>query len=395
MAVSTGLEIVNEQKSAQDKLKGRVAYLAHSASIDRHFTLGVYHLQKILGKRLVKLFGPQHGFVTDVQDNMIESRDFIHPFFKIPVHSLYSHTRIPTDHMLEGVDTLVVDLQDVGTRVYTYISTLALCMKVCGEKGIKVVILDRPNPVSGEIIEGPVLEDRWHSFVGHHKIPQRHALTMGEVAKLTATYYAPCELEVIKMEGWKRSFFWNETGLPWTNPSPNLPTSDGAITFVGTVLFEGTNLSEGRGTTRSLEIVGHPQIEAFSFHQKLVERLKKEDHLKGFILRPMVFMPTFQKHVGVPCGGIHIHVTDPSQFKSWALGQFLCREFKRELGAEFKWRNSSYEYENDRLAIDLINGNEKVKNWVDNLGPMSELALIEKEGLKHYLDQRENILIYR
>lgn len=394
MTTVTGLERLVSEKSAQKILKGNVAYLAHSASIDKNYLLGVYHLQKILGKRLVKIFGPQHGFVTDVQDNMIESSDFIHPFFKIPVHSLYGESRIPTDQMLEGVDTFVIDLQDVGTRVYTYISTLGLCMEACGKKDIKVVVLDRPNPVGGEIIEGPVLLKKWQSFVGHHQIPQRHSLTMGEMAILTKKYYSDCELDVVKMQNWKRSDFFINTGLPWVNPSPNLPTMDGAITFVGTVLFEGTNLSEGRGTTRSLEVIGHPKIEPFSFVQKIEKKMKEEGG-EGFILRPLVFMPAFQKFANTSCGGVQIHVTDAAKFKSWKVGQLLCREFSRELGADFKWRDTPYEYEHDRLAIDLINGTEEVKKWADNKGSVSELQKIESAGLDIFLGQRQDVLIYR
>ncbi len=351
-------------------------------------------MQKLLGKNLVKLFGPQHGFVTDVQDNMIETKDYIHPYFKIPVHSLYSHTRIPTDQMLDGVDTFVVDLQDVGTRVYTYITTLALSMQACGKKGIKVVVLDRPNPVGGEITEGTILESSWKSFVGHHKIPQRHALTMGEVALLTKKFYGvECELEVVKMEGWERGMFWKDTGLPWVNPSPNLPTPEGALTFVGTVLYEGTNLSEGRGTTRSLEVVGHPKIEPFSFAENFTKKLAKSG-LTGQVIRPVVFLPMFQKHSGHACGGVHLHFTDPRSFRPWTVSQLLCREFSNVLGSDFQWRDTAYEYEHDRLAIDLINGTEQVRKWVEKSGTLEELQALEARGLEGYRAQRREILLY-
>ncbi len=254
-------------------------------------------------------------------------------------------------------------------------------------------MLDRPNPVGGEMIEGPILEKKWKSFVGHHQIPQRHGLTMGEIAILTKKYYSDCELDVVTMKNWKRSQFFYQTNLPWVNPSPNLPTMDGALTFVGTVLFEGTNLSEGRGTTRSLEMIGHPKIEAFSFVHSIGQKIYQEGG-EGFVIRPLVFMPTFQKHAGVACGGVQIHVTDPHKFQSWKVGQLLCREFKSALGEDFRWRDTPYEYENDRLAIDLINGSELVREWVEKQGSVIELDSIQKIGLEVFLGQRSDVLIY-
>ncbi len=394
--VITGLERLLQEKTLQDKIKGNIGYLCHSASIDSEFNTGASLLQNLFGKRLIKLFGPQHGFVTDVQDNMVESNHYIHPYFKIPVYSLYSETRTPTDEMLEGIETMLVDLQDVGTRVYTYISTLSLLMEKCVGRNIKIVVLDRPNPVAGERMEGPILRPEYKSFVGRYPIPQRHSLTMGEVGlygqKILKT---DCDLEVIEMKNWKRSMYWRDTGLPWVLPSPNLPTAVGALTFAGTVLFEGTNVSEGRGTTRALELAGFPGIEAFGFREKVMQKFKEEGLTEGFNLRPIIFLPTFQKHMGKNCGGVHIHPTDFLKFDSWTVSQMLCREFKRELGDQFEFHSKPYEYEFHKLAIDLINGTDEVRHWVNQLGSLSDLKKIETRGFDQFKNERENILLYR
>jgi uncharacterized protein YbbC (DUF1343 family) len=393
--VITGLERLITEKPLQDSIKGNIGYLCHSASIDSNFNTGVVLLQKLFGPRLKKLFGPQHGFVTDVQDNMVETTHYTHPYFKIPVYSLYSETRTPTDEMLEGLDTMIVDLQDVGTRVYTYISTLSLLMEKCVKRDIKIVVLDRPNPVGGDMIEGTILRPGYESFVGRYPIPQRHSLTMGEVGlygqKVLKT---DCHLEVIPMKNWKRSQYWCDTGLPWVLPSPNLPTPEGAITFAGTVLFEGTNVSEGRGTTRALEVAGFPGIESFDFTERVMKIFREEGLTEGFNLRPVIFLPTFQKHQGKNCGGVHIHPTENAKFKSWSVSQMLCREFKRELGHAFEFHNLPYEYEFHKLAIDLINGTDEVRHWVDNLGSYSELQKIETQGHAKFHNERQNILIY-
>ncbi len=393
--VITGLERLIAEKSLQETIKGNIGYLCHSASIDSQFNTGVILLQKLFGPRLKKLFGPQHGFVTDVQDNMVETTHYTHPYFKIPVYSLYSETRSPSDEMLEGLDTLIIDLQDVGTRVYTYISTLSLIMEKCVKRDIKLVVLDRPNPVGGLMMEGTILKPGYESFVGRYPIPQRHALTMGEVGlfgqKILKT---DCQLEVITMKNWKREMYFCDTKLPWVLPSPNLSTMESAITFAGTVLFEGTNISEGRGTTRALEVAGFPGIESFSFTENVMKRFQSEGLIEGYNLRPIIFLPTFQKHQGQNCGGVHIHPTVNSQFKSWTISQMLCREFKRELGEKFEFHNKPYEYEFHKLAIDLINGTDEVRLWVEKLGPLEELYKIETQGYETYQKQREKILIY-
>jgi len=394
--VATGLERLISDKTLQAQFKGRIGYLCHSASVTKDLEHGLLAIQRVFGPRLVKIFGPQHGFVTDVQDNMVESTHYVHPFFKLPVYSLYSETRIPTDEMLEGLDHIFVDLQDVGTRIYTYIYTMTLLMEACSKKGIEVVILDRPNPINGVTQEGNILDLNYASFVGRHPMPVRHALTMGEVAKMHQKYWSDnkkCKLTVIEMKNWKREMSYEDTGLPWVLPSPNLATVEAAYTFVGTVLYEGCNISEGRGTTRSLEIIGHPKIESFGFHEKLKPILAKAA-LTGFVLRPLVFLPTFQKHQGKPCGGYQIHVTDRKTFEPWRLCQYLLREMYQELGSEFKWKVPPYEYEFHKSPVDLINGTDKLRHWVENHGSEEDYQSIMKENQNEWAEHRKSILIY-
>ncbi len=393
--VSTGLERLLSEKDLQAKFKGNIGYLCHSASVTKDLEHGLLALQRVFGSQLKKIFGPQHGFVTDVQDNMVETTHYTHPYFKLPVYSLYSETRIPTDEMLEGLDHIFVDLQDVGTRIYTYIYTMTLLMEACQKKGIEVVILDRPNPIDADTLEGNILDLNYASFVGRHPIPVRHGLTMGEVAKMHAKYWGgkDCKLTVIEMKGYNRKMSYEDTGLPWVIPSPNLPTIEAAYTFVGTVLYEGTNISEGRGTTRSLEIIGHPKIEAFGFHEKLKPVLAKAN-LKGFVLRPLVFLPTFQKHAGKPTGGYQIHVTDRKTFEPWRLCQYLLREMYHELGSDFAWKVPPYEYEYHKVPVDLINGTDELRLWVEKRGSEEEYQAIMKKGQSEWLEQRKSCLIY-
>ena len=311
MKVLTGLDILTKDINLQDKFKGKVALLCHNASIDANFTPAALKFKEIFGSRFIKLFGPQHGFSTDVQDNMIETDHFIHSYFNIPVYSLYSETRIPTDEMLEGIDHLFIDLQDVGCRMYTYIYTLTLLLEKCSDKDIQIVILDRPNPLNGVDLEGNTLDMEFESFIGRHPIPVRHAMTIGEVALMHQAFWAKkkVKLDIIKMHNWKREMFFEDTKLPWLLPSPNLARSESAFTFPATVIFEGTLFSEGRGTTQSLEIVGHPKIEPYSFYSTHLSNSIKNSKLKGFAIRPITFVPTFQKQANKVCGGFQIHIT--------------------------------------------------------------------------------------
>jgi uncharacterized protein YbbC (DUF1343 family) len=268
-------------------------------------------------------------------------------------------------------------------------------MEKCVGKNIKIVVLDRPNPVGGEMIEGTILKPDYKSFVGRYPIPQRHSLTMGEVGMYgKKVLNTDCDLEVITMKNWKRDMYWKDTGLSWVLPSPNLSTPESAITFAGTVLFEGTNISEGRGTTRALEVAGFPGIESFGFAERVMKRFHEEGLTEGYNLRPIIFLPTFQKHQGKNCGGVHIHPTINDKFESWTISQMLCREFKRELGDQFEFHNKPYEYEYHKLAIDLINGTDEVRHWVNNLGSLAELRKMEKVGYDKFKNERAGILLY-
>ncbi len=392
----TGLDRLIEDKKFQDLVEGNIGLLCHSASLSSQWELAVIPLQKIFKTRLKKLFGPQHGFITDVQDNMVESKDFIHPYFKLPVYSLYSDIRVPTDHMLEGLDTIIIDLQELGTRIYTYSYTMTLLMQKCMEKNIKVIVLDRPNPIGGEKIEGNILDtDGYTSFVGLHPLPVRHGLTIGEIALMAQKYWnIKPRLEVIPMQGWERSMFYEDTKLPWVMPSPNLPTIEGCFPFVGTVIFEGTNISEGRGTTRSLEIIGHPKVEPFSLHKHIWARVEEAHLNQGVVLRPANFMPTFQKHAGKTCGGFQIHVTDRTTFKPWKLALLLCREMYYYLGDDFKWKDDPYEYEFDKNPFDIINGTDRIRNWIESNGTLEQLIEIENLGKDEFLKQKQEISLY-
>ncbi len=391
----TGLENLISQKSLQEKVKGNIAILCNTSSVTSQYQFIVDELLTIFGKRIVKLFGPQHGIISDVQDNMVESNHFEHPFYKLPVYSLYSETRIPTEEMLSGIDTFLIDLQDVGTRIYTYIWTLTHIMEACSKKDIKIVVLDRPNPLGGSVIEGNILKEDFSSFVGRYPLPVRHGLTIGEFGLYAKKYYEiDCNIEVIKLDNWSRDDYFNQTKFPWLNPSPNLPTFEGSLVFPGTVLFEGCNISEGRGTTRSLEVIGHPKIEPYSFKQKIQKKLK-DCELTGFELRPIYFMPTFQKHAGKSCGGFHIHPTDFETFTPWKLGQFLMREIKNEIGNSFEWKKDPYEYEFDKPAIDLINGDDQIRKWIEQNGSWDELVKIESQNLDSYISKKESVHIYQ
>jgi len=394
MKVKTGLDILIKDKSLQNKFKGKVAVLCHNASIDSTYTHVVLKFRKIFGNRFIKIFGPQHGFSTDVQDNMIETDHTIHPYFNIPVYSLYSETRIPTDEMLEDIDHLFVDLQDVGCRMYTYIYTLTLLLEKCIDKNIQIIVLDRPNPLNGIDIEGNILEKAFESFIGLHPIPVRHGMTIGEVALMHQEFWATkkVNLSVIKMQHWKREMFFENTKLPWLLPSPNLARAESTFTFPATVIFEGTLLSEGRGTTQSLEIVGHPKIEPYSFYKTHLSNIVRNSKLKGFVLRPITFLPTFQKQANKVCGGFQIHITDKKTFQPWRVGQLMMRELYHHLGNDFEWKEPPYEYNYTQKPIDIINGTNKLRHWVTNNGSIDKLNSFE--NLSAYKQQFAEIKIY-
>ncbi|TMU56548.1 exo-beta-N-acetylmuramidase NamZ domain-containing protein [Flagellimonas algicola] len=394
MKVLSGLDVLTQDKSLQQQYKGKVALLCHNASVDSIYTHATIRFKEMFGPRFIKLFGPQHGFSTDVQDNMVETDHVIHPYFQIPVYSLYSETRIPTDEMLEDIDHIFVDLQDVGCRIYTYIYTLTLLLEKCADKDIQVIVLDRPNPINGEDIEGNLVEADFVSFVGLHPLPIRHALTIGEVGLMHQKLWAKkkAKLEVIQMKHWDRAMYFEDTGLPWFLPSPNIARPESTITFAATVFLEGTQLSEGRGTSQPLEIVGHPKIEPYSLYEKQISQSIKTSKLQGFALRPITFLPTFQKHGNAVCGGFQIHVTDRKTFKPWRVGQFVIRELYHVLGEDFKWKHPPYEYNYDQNPIDVINGTGKLRKWVERNDSVA--ALDDFEHLEDYKKSFEAITLY-
>ena len=394
MKVQTGLDQLTRNSGIADQFKGKVALLCHNASATSNLIPAALAFKKCFGKRFIKLFGPQHGFSTDAQDNMIETDHTIHPYLKIPVYSLYSETRIPTDTMLEDIDHLFIDLQDIGCRMYTYIYTLTLILEKCAGKEIEVVVLDRPNPLNGIDLEGNILDEKFASFIGRHPIPVRHGMTMAEVALMHQKYWTHSKgnLKVIRMEGWTRDMYFSDTGLPWLLPSPNIARPESCLTFPGMVLFEGTNLSEGRGTTQSLEIAGHPEIACYEFYERSLREKVNNSGLEGIRLRPITFLPTFQKHAGVACGGFQVHITDREKARPWRTGQFLLRELYHYLGDAFQWLEPPYEYDYENLPIDIINGTDQLRSWIENYGALEDLDALE--DFSDYKAQLESVRIY-
>jgi uncharacterized protein YbbC (DUF1343 family) len=373
------------------RLKGaRVGVVCNHASIDRGFCHVIDRVAATEGVTLAAIFGPQHGFRSDVQDNMVETPHRDDPRRRVPVYSLYSETREPTSEMLRGIDVLLIDLQDIGARIYTYIYTMANCLRAAARHGVAVVVCDRPNPIGGNSIEGARLREGWDSFVGLYPIPMRHGMTIGELAKLfNKEFGIGASLEVVPMEGWTRSAYADSTGLPWVMPSPNMPTLDTAIVYPGTVLFEGTMLSEGRGTTRPFELVGAPWIDAERFAGEMNER-----RLSGVHFRPAGFEPTFQKHAKQPCGGCQIHVTDREAFQPVKTGVALIEMFRRFDPARFQWRQPPYEYEHEKMPIDILAGSNLLREQIESGLSAEEIAASwrdDEEGFRHL---RQPYLLY-
>jgi uncharacterized protein YbbC (DUF1343 family) len=318
-----------------DLLRGaRVGLVCNQASVDHalQHAADLFHAQS--GCKLTALFGPQHGIRGDLQDNMIETPHAFDAETGVPVYSLYSETREPTEEMLRDVDVIVFDLQDVGCRIYTFIYTLANCMRAAARYGQKVIVCDRPNPIGGLQVAGTVLEPEYASFVGQFPLATRHGLTVGELAGLFQREYGlNCELEVVLMDGWARELWFDETDAPWVLPSPNIPTPDSATVFPGTVHLEGTQMSEGRGTTRPFELIGAPYIEASRYARAL-----SAYGLPGVCFRPCNFQPTFQKHAGRTCGGVQIHVTDRAEFEPVATGVATVRSAYELYPESFLWK---------------------------------------------------------
>ena len=338
----------------------RIGLLCNPASVDGSFRHSADVLFEDGGLTLAAIFGPQHGFRADLQDNMIETPHGRDERRHVPVFSLYSEVREPSDEMLQGLDALVIDIQDVGTRVYTFIYTVANCMRAAARHRIPVIVCDRPNPINGTDVEGNLLDERYASFVGQYPIPMRHGMTVGELARMfNQAFGLGAELHVVGMEGWRREMFYDETSLPWILPSPNMPTLDTAIVYPGAVLFEGTALSEGRGTTRPFELIGAPWIDG----ERLADGMNARD-LPGVHFRPVFFEPTFQKHARQTCGGCQLHVLDRQAFRPLRTAVELIDEFYRQEPSRFAWREPPYEYEHDKMPIDILYGSDRLREAV-------------------------------
>ncbi|MBW2307740.1 MAG: DUF1343 domain-containing protein [Deltaproteobacteria bacterium] len=355
-AVITGLESVIQNPPGCLKAK-RIGLLSNPASVDTRYRHASQLISEAFPGQLRALFGPQHGIRGEKQDNMVESGNEWEPALDIPVFSLYGAVRSPTPEMLREIEVLVVDIQDVGTRVYTFIQSLALCMEACVQSGITIVVLDRPNPLGGVAVEGPLLRQEFRSFVGLCPLPLRHGLTVGELARLYADLWIQgCAVEVIPMEGWRRDMMFTHTGLPWVMTSPNMPTMDTALVYPGQVILEGTNLSEGRGTTRPFEIFGAPFIQP----HKLAAALKVHK-IPGIVFREAYFEPAFHKWTGQLCGGLQLHVADASLFRPLFTTVAILREVMDMYPGQFAWRPPPYEYEYEKLPVDIILGGDELR----------------------------------
>jgi uncharacterized protein YbbC (DUF1343 family) len=372
------------------RLRGaRVGVVCNPASIDYRFRHIIDRLAGADGVTLAAVFGPQHGFRSDVQDNMIETPHVDDAARRVPIYSLYSETREPTAEMLRGLDVLVIDLQDIGARIYTYIYTMANCLRAAARHGVTVIVVDRPNPI-GSDIEGASLVPGYESFVGQYPIPMRHGMTIGELARMFNEHFAlGATLEIVRMEGWERGMYADQTGLPWVMPSPNMPTLDTAVVYPGTVLFEGVMLSEGRGTTRPFELVGAPWIEAERFADAM-----NAEQLPGVYFRPAVFEPTFQKYAKQACGGAQLHVTNREAFRPVITGAALIHTFRRLAPEKFAWRQPPYEYEHDKLPIDILAGSDVLRRQIEQEMPIREIAQSWSEDEQAFARLRQRYLLY-
>jgi uncharacterized protein YbbC (DUF1343 family) len=339
------------------RLKGlRLGLVANPASVTQDLRHAAAALLGTRGVKLLGLFGPEHGIWANAQD-LVEVDDSRDARTGLPVHSLYGRTRIPTPAMLSGLDAVVVDLQDVGSRYYTFIYTMLYVLEACARDGRKVIVLDRPNPLGGEVVEGNTLDPSFASFVGLHPLPVRHGLTMGELALLFREERGlRVDVEVVRMRGWKRAMHFEDTGLAWVQPSPNMPTVDTAFVYPGACLVEGTNLSEGRGTTRPFELVGAPWLDPWALGAAL-----HKEKLPGAFFRPVFFEPQAQKHAGLLCGGVQVHVLDRRRFPAYLAYLLTIAHARAQNKVRFAWRDPPYEYEFLKRPIDILCGTDKIR----------------------------------
>ena len=390
MTVRIGLERLLDGPDRKLIEGQRIGLVSNPASVDSRIVHASDRLFRGGDWTLTTLFGPQHGFHSDLQENMIESPHARDAKRRLPVYSLYSETREPTAEMLADVEVLVVDLQDVGTRIYTYIYTLANCLRAAHRHGIRVVVCDRPNPINGRDVEGALLDPAYASFVGQFPMPMRHGLTIGEAARLFNEHFElNATLDVVAMEGWRREMYFDDTGLPWVLPSPNIPTLDTAIVYPGAVLFEGTLVSEGRGTTRPFELIGAPWIDADRFADALNAR-----DLPGVRFRAANFEPTFHKHARTSCGGCQIHVTDRAAFQPYRTGVEMIAEFRAQAPSTPLWRDPPYEYEHTRPPIDILYGSDRLRRAIDAGEDGAAVMRDWRRDEEAFRSLRERFLLY-
>ncbi|PIE56751.1 MAG: hypothetical protein CSA34_01935 [Desulfobulbus propionicus] len=367
----------------------RLALLSNQAALDTSLTHSIERVTRAFPGQLFRLFSPQHGFFCEKQDNMIESDHAVEPQTGLPIYSLYSETRQPHLWMLEDLDVLLIDLVDVGTRVYTFIWTVALCLQAAAATGVRVIVLDRPNPLGGLQIEGNLLTDACRSFVGMLDVPMRHGLSLGEMAELCNREMAiDARLDVIAADGWQRQQHHPATGLPWIFPSPNMPTYETALVYPGQVLWEGTTLSEGRGTTLPFELFGAPWLDPRAVLAAL------QTPLPGCLLRPLTFSPTSGKHSGTDCGGLHLHVTDPDEFLPYRTSLALLQVIRSLYPEHFAYKAPPYEYEFERLPMDLIIGDVNVREALEQGVDLLEIEASWQKDLAAYRERIAPVLLY-
>lgn len=368
----------------------RLGLLSNQASTDCRFIHSRDLLRQAFPGQLTCLFSPQHGFFSEKQDNMVESDHGVDLISGLPVYSLYGETRKPYPSMFAGIDVLLVDLIDVGTRVYTFIWTVVHCLEVARETGVRVMILDRPNPIGGHLVEGNLLRADCDSFVGRCAIPMRHGLTIGELALFCNQELSiNADLEVVRMNGWQRNMFFPATGYPWVFPSPNMPSFMAALVYPGQVIWEGTNISEARGTTLPFELFGAPFLQ----HGEVLSFLEATD-LPGCCLRPLRFEPTSGKWMGQGCNGFQIHVTDYEQFRPYRTSLALLQAIRTLYPEQFAYKEPPYEYEFERLPMDLIIGDRKVREALEQGVPIQELELEWQEELEVYRQRCRAVFLY-
>lgn len=387
--VATGLDVLRD--TYWRKLKGhRLGYLCNQASVDSRLRPGKQVITERLPGRLRLLFGPQHGFGGEDQDNMVETDHARDRDLDIPILSLYAKTREPAREMFEEIEILLIDLQDVGTRVYTFASTMLGCLRVAAKAKIKVLILDRPNPLGGEVVEGNLLRADLYSFVGPCAIPMRHGLTMGELALLfNAAFDLGCDLEVLPMNGWRRRMLWQDTGLRWIMPSPNMPVVESAQVYPGQVMWEATNLSEGRGTCRPFEIFGAPFLDTQGIRGRLAS-----EHMSGCYLRDLTFRPTFHKWEGKICHGFMIHILDVHLYQPYLTALALLQAVISLHRDQFLWKRPPYEYEFDKMPIDLILGDSYLRRRLEMGEDLSHIKQQWLTDLKGFQEHRKTFLLY-